>query len=110
VLVPPEAGELLARLVDDEVPYVVIGGVAVNLLGYERMNARRRRARPGDGHAGAGDPRASGAARGNTPGRDATPDALLDGQHQIRALTSLGIVDFVPKGGPPLTFEEVTET
>ena len=35
---------------------------------------------------------------------------LFDAQHQIRALTLLGIVDFIPEGGPPLTFKEVSAT
>jgi hypothetical protein len=35
-MLPREFGELLATLERSELPYVVVGGVAVNLLGYER--------------------------------------------------------------------------
>jgi hypothetical protein len=36
VLLPAEFGALLAELNAEELPYVVVGGVAVNLLGAER--------------------------------------------------------------------------
>jgi hypothetical protein len=35
-VLPREFAELLAALNDAELPYVVVGGVAVNLLGYRR--------------------------------------------------------------------------
>ena len=110
VLVPPEAGELLGRLADAEIPHVVIGGVAVNLLGYERMTRDVDVLVPAttaQGHAIHTFLERLGATR---PDRTSLPDVLFDGQHHIRALSSLGIIDFVPEGSPPVTYEEVSAT
>lgn len=37
MLLPKEFGALVAELNSDGLPYVLIGGVAVNLLGHARM-------------------------------------------------------------------------
>lgn len=110
MLVPREAGELLAALDRHHVPHVVVGGVAVNLLGYERMTADVDVLVPAS-------PAQGQAIRAFLIELDATrpdgsplPDALFDGEHHIRALTSLGLIDFIPAGASPLTFNEVSAT
>jgi hypothetical protein len=108
VLVPPEAGELLAELQRDNLPHVVIGGVAVNLLGFERMTRDVDVLVPStreQGHAIHALLERIGATR---PDGSALPDRLFDGEHHIRALTPLGIIDFIPEGASPLTFDEVS--
>jgi hypothetical protein len=110
VLVPPEAGELLAALDRRSVPHVVVGGVAVNLLGYERMTADVDVLVPAS--------RAQGEAiqafllelGATRPDGSPLPDLLFDGEHHIRALTPFGIIDFIPEGASPLTFAEVSAT
>lgn len=104
MLLPPEFGELLAELNRDNLDYVVVGGVAVNLLGFERMTndvdvlvpARRD-------HAQAirrcldrlGATRIDGSP---------LPAGLFDGEHHVRARTNLGIIDFIPEGEGVLAY------
>lgn len=85
-----------------------MGGVAVNLLGYERMTADVDVLvpdSPAEGRAIRGFLMELGATR---PDGTALPEFLFDGGHHIRALTPLGIIDFIPEGASPLTFAEVS--
>ena len=106
-MLPKEFGELLAQLERAELPYVVIGGVAVNLLGYERATRDVDvlvAATPDIGRMVGELLRGLGATR--VDGSE-LPDWLFDGEHYIRALTRHGIIDFIPEGLPPVSFAEV---
>jgi predicted nucleotidyltransferase len=107
---PFEVGRMLGRLNDAELPYVVIGGIAVMVHGYVRPTEDLDLLvpeRPEVGEAlrallvGWGATRLDGSA---------LPDVLFDGEHNVRALTPDGIIDFVPEGAPPLDFDSVFET
>jgi len=101
---------LLAALGRRRVPHVVVGGVAVNLLGYERMTADVDvlvPESPEQGQVIRAFLLELGATR---PDGSPLPDLLFDGEHHIRALTPLGIIDFIPEGASPLTFDEVSAT
>ncbi len=107
MLVPRAAGELLAELQRENLPHVVVGGLAVNLLGYERMTRDVDvlvPATPQQGQAIRAFLTRVGATR---PDASPLPDLLFDGEHHIRALTPFGLIDFIPEGGEPLTFHSV---
>lgn len=109
MLLPEDFGALLAELNRDELPYVLIGGVAVNLLGYARMTQDVDvlvPATPEQGQRIRALLERLGATRiDGSP----LPELLFDGEHHIRALTPLGIVDFVPEGEVPLDYTSVRE-
>ncbi len=104
----PESFAALIREFDvDEVPYVVVGGVAVNLLGYERATRDIDVMVPATPEAAAlirGSLERLGATR---PDGSELPDFLFDGTHHIRALTPMGLVDLIPEGESPLSFDEL---
>lgn len=108
MLLPAEFAQLLNELNRDEVPYVVVGGVAVNLLGRERITRDVDVLVP-DTEAQALAIRQMlhrlGATRiDGSP----LPDAWFDGTHHIRARTELGIIDFIPEGDGPLSWASVS--
>jgi hypothetical protein len=47
---------------------------------------------------------------GTRPDGTDLPRVLFDGHHHIRALTRLGLIDFIPEGRPPVSFDEVSAT
>jgi hypothetical protein len=108
MLVPEEFAQLLDELNRNKLPYVLIGGVAVNLLGRERFTHDVDVLVPAtraQGEAiwqlldGLGATRVDGS-----PLRE----ALFDGEHHIRALTRFGIIDFIPEGDDDLSWESIS--
>lgn len=107
MLLPREFGELVAELNRDHLDYVVVGGVAVNLLGYHRTTADLDVLVPATPEQG----RRIGEvlARLGATRRDGAPlpEHLFDGEHHIRALTAHGVIDFIPEGDGPLAYPAV---
>ena len=109
MLLPESFGALIAELNSDELPYVVIGGVAVNLLGHARTTQDVDVLVPATAEQGERIQRLLNRLGATRPDGSPLPELLFDGEHQIRALTPLGIVDFVPEGETPLDFAAVRE-
>ena len=104
---PAGVGTLAAELNRDGLPYVVVGGVAVNLLGYVRATVDLDvlvPATPEQGRRIRSTLERLGATR---PDGTPLPGHLFDGAHHVRALTSSGLVDFIPEGEGALTFDAV---
>jgi hypothetical protein len=106
-MLPREFGALLGALNDADLPYVVVGGVAVNLLGYQRATRDVAVLVPASAEQG----RAIGALlqrlAATRPDGSPLPDLLFDGDHHIRALTRWGLIDFIPEGDGALSWERV---
>lgn len=109
MLLPREFAALIAELNREGLPYVLIGGVAVNMLGAVRVTGDVDVLVPATAEQGErirelldrlGATRVDG-----TP----LPPHLFDGDHHIRALTPLGLIDFVPEGETPLDYRSVRE-
>jgi hypothetical protein len=107
---PFEVGRMLGRLNDVGIPYVVVGGIAVIVHGYVRPTEDLDVLVPQSQQTGDalralltdwGATRLDGSA---------LPDALFDGDHNVRARTPDGVIDFIPEGEPPLDFEGVRQT
>lgn len=107
MLLPREFGELVAELNHDHLEYVIVGGVAVNLLGYQRATADLDVLVPATLEQGARIrellTRLGATRRDGAP----FPDHLFDGEHHIRALTAHGVIDFIPEGDGPLAYQAV---
>jgi hypothetical protein len=106
-MLPREFGELLRQLNEADFPYVLVGGVAVNLLGYSRATRDVDVLvpdDPGTGQAIASFLEATGATR---PDGSSFPAILFDGEHHIRALTPWGLIDFIPAGADALSWSVV---
>jgi hypothetical protein len=104
---PPELGALVAELNREGLDYVVVGGVAVNLLGYVRATNDLDvlvPATPAQGDRIRALLERLGATR---PDGSELPSHLFDGEHHVRALTPSGLIDFIPEGESPLTYEAV---
>lgn len=108
MLLPREFGELIAELNNARLPYVVIGGVAVNLLGYERMTSDVDVLVPATPEQGAAVRALLQRLDGTRPDGSPLPELLFDGHHHIRARTRLGVIDFIPEGEGPLAWEDVS--
>jgi hypothetical protein len=107
-LIPAEFAQLLDELNRAGLPYVTVGGVAVNLLGRELMTLDVDVLVPATKEQGE-------AIRKLLDGLGATrvdgsplADVLFDGEHHIRALTRFGIIDFIPEGEAELSWESVS--
>ena len=109
MLLPESFGALVAELNRDELPYVLIGGVAVNLLGHARTTQDVDVLVPASAEQGERIRRLLDRLEATRPDGSPLPEALFDGEHHIRALTPLGIIDFVPEGETPLDFGSVRE-
>lgn len=109
MLIPEEFGALIAELNRDELSYVLIGGVAVNLLGYSRTTQDLDVLVPASPEQG--DRIRALLERLGATRMDGSPlpDHLFDGDHHIRALVPLGIIDFVPEEEVPLDYGSVRE-
>lgn len=106
-MLPPEFGDLLAELDEEGLDFVVVGGVAVNLLGFTRATADLDvlvPATPAQGERIRQLLERLGATR---PDGSPLPAVLFDGHHHVRARTSFGLVDFIPEGDGPLAYEAV---
>jgi hypothetical protein len=98
---------MLGRLNQAEIPYVVVGGIAVIVHGYVRPTEDLDVLVPCSPATGASLRVLLEDWGGTRPDGSALPEALFDGNHNVRALTPDGIVDFIPEGVPPLDFEGV---
>lgn len=109
MLLPESFGALIAELNSDELPYVLIGGVAVNLLGHARTTQDVDVLVPASAEQGQKIRRLLDRLGATRPDGSPLPEVLFDGEHHIRALTPLGIIDFVPEGETPLDFAAMRE-
>ena len=98
MLLPQEFAELLAVLNEADLPYVLIGGVAVNLHGYQRTTADVHALVPATPQQGEAIRELLGRLGATRPDGSPLPELLFDGKHHVRVLTPHGIVDFIPEG------------
>ena len=98
---------LIAALNERDVPYVIIGGFAVIANGYVRSTEDLDILVPTT-------PATTAAVEGicrelGATDRDgeAIPTARFDGVQHVRAHTRHGILDIVPEGESPLSFDEI---
>jgi hypothetical protein len=105
---PREFGELLSELNDEGLDYVLVGGVAVNLLGYERATGDIDVLVPATPAQGAAIRRLLTRLAATRPDGSELPEHLFDGEHHVRALTPLGLLDFIPAGESPLDWATVS--
>lgn len=109
MLLPREFGALLAALNKAGLEYVVVGGVAVNLLGFQRTTQDVDVLVPATPEQGR-EIRSLLATLGATrPDGSPLPNVLFDGEHHVRALTKFGIVDFIPEGEATLAYAQVRD-
>lgn len=106
-LIPRDFARLLEELNRADLPYVLIGGVAVNLLGRERQTNDVDVLVPAT--KAQGDAIRELLARLSATRVDGSPlaDHLFDGEHHVRALTPLGIIDFIPEGEAELSWNAI---
>lgn len=109
MLLPEEFGSLIAELNSDGLPYVLIGGVAVNLLGHVRATQDIDVLVPATPEQGQRIHKLLERLGATRMDGSALPGLLFDGEHHVRALTPLGIIDFVPEGEAPLDYRSVRE-
>ncbi|HEX4837776.1 MAG TPA: hypothetical protein VFV03_04540 [Solirubrobacteraceae bacterium] len=107
MLLPEEFGRLLEKLNRHDLPYVVVGGVAVNLLGRERVTRDVDVLVPATEAQGKAIRRVLEELGATRIDGAPFPDVWFDGEHHIRARTHLGIIDFIPEGDGPLSWVAV---
>lgn len=107
---PAGLGVLVAELNEDRLDYVVVGGVAVNLLGFERATGDLDLLVPATPEQGRRIRRVLERLGATRPDGSPLPAVLFDGEHHIRALTPHGLVDFIPEGEGALAFASVRES
>ncbi len=107
MLLPLEFGALAAELNRDALEYVVVGGVAVNLLGYQRATADLDVFVPATPQQGQRIRRLLTRLDATRPDGSALPAHLFDGAHHVRALTRDGLIDFIPEGDGALAYNSV---
>jgi predicted nucleotidyltransferase len=107
VLVPEEFAQLLNELNRNGLPYVVVGGVAVNLLGRERQTRDVDVLVPATKAQGEAIRRLLVELQATRIDGSPLQDVLFDGEHHIRALTRFGIIDFIPEGEGELSWSSV---
>ena len=107
MLEPLEEGQILARLNQARLPYVVVGGFAVIVHGYLRTTEDLDVLVPATRKVGAQLERLLGGWPATRMDGSPFPAILFDGEHHIRARTPDGIIDFIPEGLPPLDFDGV---
>lgn len=108
MLVPEEFAQLLNELNRNKLPYVLIGGVAVNLLGRERYTHDVDVLVPATEAQGQAIRRLLEALQATRVDGSPLSEALFDGEHHIRALTRFGIIDFIPEGEDDLSWESIS--
>lgn len=106
---PREFADQLAELNGAGIDYGVVGGVAVNLLGYQRATADVDVLAPSTREHARRVLALLENIGGTRPDGSALAPTLFDGEHHVRALTPHGIIDFVPEGEGPLLFANVRE-
>ena len=104
---PLEEGQILARLNQGQLPYVVVGGFAVIVHGYLRTTEDLDVLVPATREVGEQLERLLAGWPATRVDGSPLPAVLFDGEHHIRARTPDGIIDFIPEGLPPLDFEGV---
>jgi len=108
MLVPEEVAQLLDELNRNKLPYVLIGGVAVNLLGRERYTHDVDVLVPATEAQGEAIRRLLEGLQATRVDGSPLSEALFDGEHHIRALTRFGIIDFIPEGEGDLSWESIS--
>jgi hypothetical protein len=108
-LVPQEFAQLLDELNRAGLPYVIVGGLAVNLLGRERMTRDIDVLVPATKEQGEAIRKLLNGLQATRVDGSPLADVLFDGEHHIRALTSFGIIDFIPEGEGELSWASVSE-
>jgi len=108
MLIPEEFARLLDELNRNGLPYVLVGGVAVNLLGRERVTRDVDVLVPATKAQGQAIRRLLEGLKATRVDGSLLQDVLFDGEHHIRALTPLGIIDFIPEGEGPLSWASVS--
>jgi len=108
MLVPEEFAQLLDELNRNKLPYVLIGGIAVNLLGRERYTHDVNVLVPATKAQGEAIRRLLDGLQATRVDGSPLPEAMFDGEHHIRALTRFGIIDFIPEGEDKLSWESVS--
>jgi hypothetical protein len=107
MLLPEEFGRLLEELNRHDLPYVIVGGVAVNLLGRERVTRDVDVLVPATEAQGQAIRRVLQELGATRIDGAPFPEVWFDGEHHIRARTQLGIIDFIPEGDGPLSWVAV---
>ncbi len=107
LLVPEEFAELLDELNRHELPYAVVGGVAVNLLGRERQTRDVDVLVPATKAQGEAIRRLLEDLQATRIDGAPLREVLFDGEHHIRALTRFGIIGFIPEGEGELSWSSV---
>jgi hypothetical protein len=108
MLVPEKFAQLLNELNRNELPYVLIGGVAVNLLGRERYTHDVDVLVPATQAQGEAIRRLLEGLQATRVDGSPLNEALFDGEHHVRALTRFGIIDFIPEGDDDLSWESIS--
>jgi hypothetical protein len=108
MLLPEEFAQLLDELNRNELPYVVVGGVAINLLGRERVTRDVDVLVPSTRAQGQAIRRTLLELEATRIDGSPLPDVWFDGEHHIRARTRFGIIDFIPEGEGPLSWLSVS--
>jgi predicted nucleotidyltransferase len=108
MLIPEEFAQLLDVLNREDLPYVVVGGVAVNLLGRERQTRDVDVLVPATKAQGEAIRRLLDELQATRVDGSPFQDVLFDGEHHIRALTRFGIIDFIPEGEGELSWGSVS--
>lgn len=109
MLLPEEFGGLLAALNEADLEYVVVGGVAVNLLGFQRTTQDVDLLVPATPEQGSAIQSLLSTLGATRPDGSPLPDVLFDGEHQVRARTRFGLVDFIPAGISNLSYARVRD-
>jgi hypothetical protein len=107
-LIPQEFARLLDELNRADLPYVTVGGVAVNLLGRERMTRDVDVLVPATKEQGKAIRELLAKLEATRVDGSPLADVLFDGEHHVRALTRFGIIDFIPEGEAELSWDSVS--
>lgn len=107
MLIPAEFAQLIDELNRRGLPYVVIGGIAVNLLGRERLTRDVDVLVPATKAQGEAIHKLLDELEATRMDGSPLPEVWFDGEHHIRARTRLGIIDFIPEGEGPLSWASV---
>jgi predicted nucleotidyltransferase len=98
---------LIAALNEREIPYVIIGGFAVIANGYVRSTEDLDVLVPSTPQTAEAVEAVCRELDGTDRDGHAIPSARFRGDQHIRAHTRHGILDVVPEGESPLSFDEI---
>jgi predicted nucleotidyltransferase len=98
---------LIAALNEREIPYVIIGGFAVIANGYVRSTEDLDVLVPGSAETTAAVEAICRELGGTDRDGGELPAGRFTGDQHVRAHTRHGILDIVPEGESPLSFDEI---